>query len=96
MAYLKVTCENCGGKWDVYHRDNWKDDRARTCPHCYAEVNAEIWASHVVPAFALADEGNRELTKLSSEMRRPGFSFDLISDKPRRRYNYWKSENIDR
>ena len=85
MAFLRVKCENCGGKWDVYHRDDWKDDRARTCPHCYAEVDAVLWASHVIPAFTFADEGNREIRKQSREENKPGFSFDVVDDMQFRR-----------
>ena len=41
--FMKIYCDNCGGFWEVYGRDNWHDDKARQCPHCYAKIDKELW-----------------------------------------------------
>ena len=80
MAYMRIHCDVCGGTWEVYQRDDWKDDRARTCPHCGAEIDAQTWRDFVLPAFGLTADANAELFKHSTGYHRPLFTFDVIAD----------------
>lgn len=80
MAFLRIHCGVCGGTWEVYHRDNWKDDQARTCPHCFAAIDAQTWSSYVLPAFGLMADANAELFKDSTGYHKPRFSVDVIAD----------------
>lgn len=63
MTYMSIYCGYCGKRWEVYQRDNWKDERARTCPHCFHEIDAQTWERDVLPAFGAALDCNAELFK---------------------------------
>ena len=80
MAYLRIHCENCGGTWEIYNRDNWSEDSARQCPHCFSEIARDVWQRNVIPAFCEVDDANRELYKEHTGYRKPLFSFDVIAD----------------
>lgn len=80
MAYLKIYCDVCGGSWEIYHRDNWKDDKARKCPHCFSKIPIELWAGEIIPAFTATHEANTELYKAHVCRHTPLFSFDIVAD----------------
>lgn len=80
MAYLRIHCDVCGGTWDVYHRDNWSDENARTCPHCFSKISRAVWEKNVIPAFCEAEDANAELFKEHTGYHRPLFTFDVIAD----------------
>ena len=63
MGHLSIRCISCGNKWDVHHRDDWKDWKARTCPVCQKEINKAIWEQAVLPAFNEAEEMSMEMFK---------------------------------
>lgn len=81
MAILRIHCRSCGGKWEVYSRDNWKSDNARKCPHCNREIPRDLWERDVIPAFCEVVDANAELLKDHTGNRRPLFYFDVISNK---------------
>jgi len=80
MAYLRIHCDYCGGTWEIYHRDNWKDDKARQCPHCQSKIDAQTWQNQILPAFGAAHDANAELFKDHVGYHRPLFTFDVIAD----------------
>ncbi len=63
MAMMKIYCDYCGRKWDVYERDNWNSDNARTCPHCFHKIDGQTWKHEIVPAFAAYMDLNKQLIK---------------------------------
>lgn len=79
MAFLRIHCDVCGGTWEVYDRDR-KNDKARQCPHCFSEIDAQTWARQIVPAFCAVSDANRELYKDSTGYHTPLFTFDVIAD----------------
>ena len=87
MAILRIHCRSCGGKWEVYSRDNWKGDNARKCPHCFKEIPRDLWENDVIPAFCEVIDANAELYKDHTGNHRPLFSFDVMANKtaPQRR-----------
>ena len=80
MAYLRVHCYSCGGKWEIYHRDDYDSNNARQCPHCGAKIDLHVWRREVLPAFAAAQSGNTALFKDSTSNNRPLFTFDIKAD----------------
>lgn len=80
MAYLRIHCDVCGGTWEVYHRDNWKDDKARQCPHCFSKIDRQTWENQIIPAFAAVHDANAELYKDSTGYHAPLFTFDVIAN----------------
>lgn len=79
MAYLRIHCDVCGGTWEIYDRDRG-NDKARQCPHCFSEIDAQTWARQIVPAFCMVSDANRELYKDSTGQHTPLFTFDVIAD----------------
>ena len=80
MGFLRIHCDYCGGTWDVYSRDNWKEDNARTCPHCLQKIDGQDWNNQIVPAFATMQDANRELLKTHTGYNAPLFTVDYIED----------------
>ena len=78
--FMRIRCGSCRQRWEVYQRDNWKADKARTCPHCNAEIDAQTWERQIVPAFASAADANMELVRDHTGYHRTMFSVDFIAD----------------
>lgn len=82
MSYMKIHCGNCGQTWEIYGRDDWNSDKARTCPHCGEEIDRQTWQQQVIPAFCASGDANRELYR--DHTGYPGqslFRFDVLSEK---------------
>lgn len=80
MAFMKISCESCGGSWEVYDRDDMMNKKTSTCPHCGAKIDRETWQKGIVPAFAMMISANRTLFRNNAEDHRPLFQVDMISD----------------
>ncbi|MDE6762555.1 MAG: hypothetical protein K2J73_02620 [Oscillospiraceae bacterium] len=80
MAYLRIHCAACGGVWEVYHRDNWNNDKARQCPHCFAEIDRQTWEKDVLSAFGAVHDANAELYKDHTGYDKPLFSVDVMAN----------------
>lgn len=80
MAYLRIHCDVCGGTWEIYNRDDWDDDRARQCPHCFSKIDRQTWHKQIVPAFTAVNDANAELFKDHVGYHYPLFTFDVIAD----------------
>lgn len=80
MAYMRIRCDYCGGAWEVYHRDNWNDKKARTCPHCQQAIDGQLWERQVLPAFGSVEDANSELYKGHVGYHSPLFQIDFIAD----------------
>ncbi len=80
MAYLRIHCAACGRVWEVYHRDNWNNDKARQCPHCFAEIDRQTWEKQVLPAFGAVHDANAELYKDHTGYDKPLFSVDVMAN----------------
>ena len=80
MAFMRIHCDVCGGTWEVYHRDNWKNGKARQCPHCFSEIDGNTWENEVLPAFGAVQDVNAELFKDSTGYHKPLFSIDFVAD----------------
>ena len=82
MAYLRIHCEACGGVWEVYHRDNWNNDKARQCPHCFAEIDRQTWEKRSYRLSELYMTLMRNYTKDHTGYDKPLFYFDVMTDRP--------------
>ena len=80
MGFLRIHCNYCGGTWDVYGRDDWKNNRSRTCPHCQSKIDGQDWEKQIVPAFGAMLDANRELMKTHTGYHSPFFTVDYIED----------------
>ena len=80
MGHLKIYCDSCGGDWVVYHRDDWKSWKARTCPICGHQIDGETWERQILPAFGEMEAANLELMKDHSGYHRPLFTVNYESD----------------
>ena len=88
MAFLRIYCDYCGQKWDVYQR-SMKDNNSRVCPHCMAEIDPQTWSRQIVPALCMVSDANRELIKDHLGYHRPVFTVDVIED------SYFRSRAAD-
>ena len=73
--HMLIHCGSCGGSWEIYQRDNWKNPNARQCPHCFREIDAQTWALAILPAFGAFTDANNELIKDNTD-RKPFFHVD--------------------
>lgn len=80
MGRLKIHCCNCGCEWDVYHRDNWKDWKSRTCPSCGEEIDPETWENQILNAFGEMEESNIELQKDHDQQHKTMFLVGYMPD----------------
>lgn len=85
MAFLRIYCNECGGKWEIYRRDNWNDETARQCPHCFLQINRDVWEKEILPAFNAVHDANAELFKESTGYSKPLFSFDVVTNRLNRK-----------
>lgn len=76
---LRIHCDQCGGAWEVYGRDNWREPTARTCPHCGHKIERQTWEGQVLPAFGAMMDANRELIKIRED-HGPLFTVDYLED----------------
>ena len=85
--YMRIHCGTCGGTWEVYQRDNWKDDKARACPHCFEEIDPQTWEQQIIPAFCASADANAELIKDGEGYYKPFFAVDFMAEylRPTRR-----------
>lgn len=63
MGHLKIHCDSCGSDWNVYHRDSWREWRARTCPVCMASIDQTTWEQSILRGFNELEDASRELVK---------------------------------
>lgn len=80
MSYMRIQCDYCGGKWEIYHRDNWKDTKARTCPHCQRSIDERTWERQVLPTFNMVEDTNAELYKDHVGYHTPLFQIEFVPD----------------
>lgn len=87
MGHLSIYCDGCGADWRVYHRDDWKHWKSRTCPVCGKSINPETWEHDVLRAFGEMEDANLELMKDNAQYHGALFTVDYVSDVifPRRR-----------
>ena len=80
MAFMRIHCDVCGGTWEIYHRDDWHDDKARQCPHCFSKIDRQVWEKEVLPAFGAVQDANTELHREHTGYHKPLFAIDFIAD----------------
>ena len=80
MGHLQVHCEGCGSDWSVYHRDDWKDWKARTCPVCGKSVYPGTWSREILRAFGEMEDANIELLKDHQQSNGTLFTVSYIPD----------------
>lgn len=81
MAFMRIHCGYCGQPWEIYGRDNWKSDAARTCPHCQSKIDRQTWERQVLPAFGSVQDANAELIKDHVGNNSPLYTVDFIEDR---------------
>lgn len=80
MGYLKIHCDGCGSDWVVYHRDDWKNWKARTCPVCGKSISQQTWDRQVLTAFGEMEDANLELVKDHTGYNETLFTVSYIPD----------------
>lgn len=80
MAYMKISCEYCGGSWEVYERDDWTSSKAATCPHCAQKIDHQTWRRCVLPSFGAFADMNKDLCRNHVDDHHPLFQIDMIND----------------
>lgn len=80
MGHLAIHCDSCGSDWVVYHRDDWKHWKARTCPTCGKEIDPGTWNRHVIRAFGEMEDTNLELMKDHTALHGALFTISYVPD----------------
>lgn len=78
MIVMRLKCYTCSYKWAIAFSDNWKSDRARTCPNCGRQIDRQTWDRQILPALAAASDANGELYKDATGTESPLFSVSFI------------------
>lgn len=82
MGRLYIKCAQCGSGWEIYHRDDWKDWRASTCPNCGSNIPSDLW-KQVLRGFNEMEDANIELQKEESQRWGRHFRVSYIPDSPK-------------
>lgn len=80
MGHLQIHCDCCGSDWSVYHRDDWKDHKARTCPVCGKSIDSGTWERQVLRAFGEMEDANLELVKDNAQYHGTLFTVGYVPD----------------
>jgi len=80
MGHLKISCDGCGSSWIVYHRDDWKGWKARTCPVCGKAIDPGTWERQVLRGFGEMEDANLELMKDHTQSHGTLFTVSYIPD----------------
>ena len=80
MGHLSIHCDSCGSDWIVYHRDDWKHWKARTCPVCGKSIDQGTWERQILRAFGEMEDANRELMKDHAQYHGSMFTVSYIPD----------------
>lgn len=80
MGKLSIHCYGCGAEWDVLHRDDWKDWKARTCPVCGKSIDPGTWERSVLSAFGEMEDANLECVKDHDQLHGTLFTVSYIPD----------------
>lgn len=80
MGHLSIHCDGCGSDWTVYHRDDWKGWKARTCPVCGKSIDPGTWDRQVLRAFGEMEDANLELVKDHTQSHGTLFTVSYIPD----------------
>lgn len=73
MAFMRIFCAHCRGKWELYPRDPLSTKNAATCPHCGSRIDEHTWTTAILPAFEAVSQANESVE--------PYFHVDVISEK---------------
>lgn len=80
MGHLSIHCDSCGSDWNVYHRDDFHDWKARTCPVCGKSIDPGTWERSVLSAFGEMEDANLELVKDHTQSHGTLFTVSYIPD----------------
>lgn len=80
MGHLSIHCDGCGSDWSVYHRDDFRDWKARTCPVCGKSIDPGTWERSVLRAFGEMEDANLELVKDHTQSHGTLFTVSYIPD----------------
>lgn len=80
MGHLKIHCDGCGSDWIVYHRDDFHDWKARTCPVCGKSIDPGTWDRQVLRAFGEMEDASLELVKDHTQSHGTLFTVSYIPD----------------
>lgn len=80
MGHLSIHCDGCGSDWIVYHRDDWKGWKSRTCPVCGKSIDPGTWERSVLCAFGEMEDANLELSKDHAQSHGTLFTVSYIPD----------------
>lgn len=80
MGHLSIHCDGCGSDWVVYHRDDWKFWKARTCPVCGKTIPESLWNLSVLKGFNEMEDANLELVKEHEQNHGTLFTVSYVPD----------------
>lgn len=80
MGRLSIHCYGCGSDWEVLHRDDWKDWKARTCPVCGKSIDPGTWERSVLRGFGEMEDANIELMKDHTQSHGTLFTVSYVPD----------------
>ena len=80
MGHLSIYCDGCGSSWNVYHRDDLTNWRAKTCPVCGKSIDSEIYGRKILKIFEDLEDVNKELVLKHEQSHGTLFTVGYIPD----------------
>lgn len=74
--FVKVRCGNCGGTFELYHKEMVQQDTPARCPHCYTQMSEKQWAG-LVNCYHTLQDWNGQTLKSHEEYGAPAFSAEI-------------------
>ena len=73
--YATVRCNNCGGRFNLYHRD-MQNEKPNSCPFCNTKMTEKQWAG-LVNAYNCLEDWNAQCKKSNVEHGAPAFAAEI-------------------
>ena len=73
--YATVRCNNCGGNFNLYHRDMQRENPS-SCPFCNTKMTEKQWTS-LVNAYNCLEDWNAQCKKSGEEHGDPAFAAEI-------------------
>lgn len=74
--FAKVRCDNCGGNFEIYHKQFVNQAPVAACPHCNTKMTEKQW-KNLINCYHTTLDWNAQCIKSHEDHGAPLFSVEL-------------------